>query len=81
LRKRGYAAAFNDARVISAITSRLHGRIAVCFVEWFGAGSQRLVIDWALIRDLAAAKQFGDQLLEIPNAAVIHGAPHAAAEH
>jgi hypothetical protein len=66
LQREGYAAAFSDARVISAITSGLHGRIAVCFVEWSEAGSQRLVIDWALIKDLAAAKQFGDQLLEIP---------------
>jgi Protein of unknown function (DUF1194) len=66
LQREGYAAAFSDDRVISAITSGLHGRIAVCFVEWSGAGSQRLVIDWALIKDSDGAKQFGDQLLEIP---------------
>jgi len=66
LQREGYAAAFSDSHVINAITSGLRGGIAVCFVEWSGAGSQRLVIDWALIKDLAAAKQFGDQLLEIP---------------
>jgi hypothetical protein len=66
LQREGYATAFNDSRVINAITSGLHGRIAVCLVEWSGAGSQRLVIDWTLIRDLASARQFGDQLLEIP---------------
>jgi hypothetical protein len=66
LQREGYAAAFSDPRVISAITSGLHGRIAVCFVEWSGAGSRRLVIDWTLIEDLETAKQFGDQLLEIP---------------
>jgi hypothetical protein len=38
----------------------------VCFVEWSGPGSQRVVIDWTPIEDLGAAKQFGDQLLEIP---------------
>jgi hypothetical protein len=46
----------------------LRGRIAVCYVEWSGAGSQRLVIDWTAIEDLATAKQFGDQLLEVPRA-------------
>src|SRR5207302_105307 len=66
LQREGYAAAFGDSRVINAITSGLNGRIAVCFVEWSGAGSQRLVIDWTAIRDLGTAKQFGDQLLEIP---------------
>jgi Protein of unknown function (DUF1194) len=66
LQREGYTAAFSDARVINAITSGLRGRIAVCFVEWSGAGSQRLVIGWTLIKDLDSAKQFGDQLLEIP---------------
>jgi Protein of unknown function (DUF1194) len=66
LQREGYAAAFSDSRVINAITSGLRGRIAVCFVEWSGAGSQRLVIDWTLIEDWETAKPFGDQLLEIP---------------
>jgi Protein of unknown function (DUF1194) len=66
LQREGYAAAFNDARVVNVITSGLHGRIAVSFVEWSGASSQRLVIDWTLIKDLDSARQFGDQLLEIP---------------
>src|SRR5262245_5666088 len=66
LQREGYAAAFSDSRVIDTITSGPRGGIAVCFVEWSGAGSQRLVIDWAIIDDSGTAKQFGDQLLEIP---------------
>src|SRR5262249_58071565 len=66
LQREGYAAALGDSRVINVITSGLHGRIAVCFIEGSGARSQRLVIDWTLIEDLGTAKQFGDQLLEIP---------------
>jgi Protein of unknown function (DUF1194) len=66
LQREGYAAAFGDDRVINAITSGPHGRIAVCFFEWSGPGSQRVVIDWTPIKDLGTAKQFGDQLLEIP---------------
>jgi Protein of unknown function (DUF1194) len=66
LQREGYATAFNDSRVINVITAGLHRRIAVCFIEWSSAGSQRLVIDWTLIKDLVSARQFGDQLLEIP---------------
>jgi len=55
LQREGYAAAFNDSPVINAIASGLYGRIAVCFVEWSGAGSQRLVVDWTLIKDLNPA--------------------------
>ena len=40
LQREGYAAAFNDARVVNIITSGLYGQIAVCFVEWSGASSQ-----------------------------------------
>jgi len=50
LQREGYTAAFNDARVVNVITSGLHRQIAVCFVEWSGASSQRLVIDWTLIK-------------------------------
>jgi Protein of unknown function (DUF1194) len=66
LQREGYAAAFSDSRVINAIASGLHGRIAVCFIEWSGPGSQRLVIDWTPIEDVGSGKQFADQLLEIP---------------
>jgi Protein of unknown function (DUF1194) len=66
LQREGYAAAFSDYRVVNVITSGPHGRIAVCFIEWSGPGSQRVVIDWTPIKDLGTAKQFGDQLLEIP---------------
>jgi hypothetical protein len=68
LQREGYAAAFSDSRVINVITSGLQGRIAVCFVEWSDANSQRLVIDWTLIKDLDSGRQFGDQLHEIPRA-------------
>ena len=66
LQREGYAAAIADKRVLEAITSGRHQRIAVCFVEWSGAGSQKLVIDWSLIDGSDAARKFGDQLLELP---------------
>jgi hypothetical protein len=64
LQREGYAAALSDPRVLNAIKSGTHGRIAVCLVEWSGVGSQKVVIDWTLIDGPKAAQQFGDRLLE-----------------
>ncbi|HEX2215407.1 MAG TPA: DUF1194 domain-containing protein [Xanthobacteraceae bacterium] len=66
LQRDGYAAAFSDARVLEAIRSGTHRRIAVCFVEWSGLTAQRVVIDWTVIHDAASAREFGDKLVEAP---------------
>ena len=66
LQREGYAAAISHPRVLNAITSGPHRRIAVCFVEWSGIGAQKVVIDWTLIGDAGAARRFSDQLLEAP---------------
>lgn len=66
LQRDGYAAALNDKRVIEAIQSGAHGRIALCFVEWSGAGAQKVVIDWTLIDGPQAARKFSDALVELP---------------
>jgi Protein of unknown function (DUF1194) len=64
LQRQGYAAAISNPRVMAAMTSGPHRRIAVCFVEWAGFTSQKVVIDWTLIGDEASARVFSDQLLE-----------------
>src|ERR1044072_3863018 len=66
LQRDGYAAALSNPRVIDAIKSGPHGRIAICFIEWSGATSQKLVIDWTIVSDLASARRIGDQMLELP---------------
>jgi hypothetical protein len=66
LQREGYAAALSNPRVVEAIKSGPHGRIAICFVEWSGATSQKLVIDWTIVSDAASARKIGDQMLELP---------------
>jgi len=66
LQREGYATAISDPNVLEAIKSGPHQRIAVAFVEWSGFGAQKLVIDWTIIDGPAAARKFGDQLLELP---------------
>ena len=66
LQREGYASAISDPRVLEAIRSGQNGRIAICFVEWSGLGAQQVVIEWTLIDGPAAARKFGDRLLESP---------------
>jgi hypothetical protein len=66
LQREGYAAAMSNPRVIDAIRSGPHGKIAICFVEWSGATSLKLVIDWTVVGDAASARKIGDQMLELP---------------
>ena len=51
LQRKGYAAALSDPRVLAAIRGGTNGTIAVCFVEWSGAGEQLVVADWTVIHD------------------------------
>ena len=64
LQRQGYAAAISDRRVLEAISSGRHRRIAICFIEWSGANAQQVVIDWSVVGDEDSARKFGDQLLE-----------------
>src|SRR4029079_11832983 len=66
LQRAGYAAAIADPKVLDAINSGRHKRIAAAFVEWSGISSQKVLIDWTLIDGPDAAKKFADQLVELP---------------
>jgi hypothetical protein len=68
LQREGYAAAISNPRVLDAISSGPNRRIAICFVEWSGVGSQKLIVDWTLVDGPDAARNFGDALLEAPRA-------------
>jgi hypothetical protein len=66
LQREGYAAAVTDPKVLNAIKSGPHQKIALCFIDWSGAGEQRLIIDWAVIDSAESARRFGDLIIESP---------------
>ena len=66
LQRDGYAAAITNPEVIQAIRSGRLGRIAVCYIEWSGSISQKVVIDWTVVGDAPSARRFGSQLAEAP---------------
>jgi len=64
LQREGYAAAITNPQVLDAIKSGAHQRIAICFIDWSGAGEQKLVIDWSVIDGADSARRFGDLIFE-----------------
>ena len=49
LQRQGYAAAFRQRKVLEAIRSGQHGKIAVTMVQWTGPALQVQVIPWHVI--------------------------------
>jgi hypothetical protein len=66
LQRKGYSAAVTDPRVLAAIRGGTTGTIAICFIEWSGAGEQNIVADWTVIHDEEDAGGFAAAILAAP---------------
>jgi len=66
LQKRGYAAAFRNPQVLSAIRSLGTQSIAVTMFQWTGPLLHVVVADWTLIKDAASATAFADTVAAAP---------------
>ncbi len=65
IQRRGYAEALVSEQVLEAIRHDFLGRVAITYVEWAGAQSQRVVVDWTLVRDKADAEAFAARLTAV----------------
>ena len=81
LQRRGYIEALTNDRIIDAILSGEHRRIAVCYTEWAGTHYQVVVIDWTVIDSPATARRFADKLTEAPRTSQSWTAVGAALAH
>jgi hypothetical protein len=66
LQRQGYVEAFRSRRVLNAIRSGAHGRIAVAYVEWADEGNQQLVLPWTLVDSADSASRFAEALAAAP---------------
>jgi hypothetical protein len=66
LQRDGYIKALTDPRVLQAIQGGERKKIAITYVEWAGYFYQRLVVDWAVVRDKASAESFIAKLAAQP---------------
>lgn len=82
--REGYVAAFRTPAIIDAIVSGPNRRIAVTYLEWAGAGTQRVLVPWQIIDSAQSAEAFARQLEVQPTGRArmtsISGALTAAAD-
>lgn len=66
LQRRGYLEALVNPRVVSAIRSGPHRRVALLYLEWAGTHWQKVIADWTLIHDAASMQAFVSAIAESP---------------
>lgn len=66
LQRQGYVAAFRSPKVLAAIRSGGHGRIAVAYVAWADAGEQTVVVPWTIVDSAQSAAVFAATLAAVP---------------
>jgi hypothetical protein len=81
LERRGYADAIQSQQLLDAISTGPHGAIALAYVEWAGEGEEKVVVDWAVIRDDAGARAFAAALTAAPRSFVGRTAIGAAIDY
>lgn len=66
LQRRGYAEAFRNPRVLSAIRAGTTQSIAVTMVQWTGPTLHVQAVPWTLIKDEASINAFADAIEAAP---------------
>jgi hypothetical protein len=70
LERRGYGDAIQSQQLLDAISTGPHGAIALAYVEWAGDGEERVVVDWAVIRNHNDAQAFAAAVSAAPRSFV-----------
>lgn len=60
--RQGYIQALQSTEVVDAILAGRRGRIAVTYVEWAGPDHLFVILDWAVIDNMASARDFAVRL-------------------
>src|SRR5579859_1941429 len=63
LQQSGYAVAFRSPLVQAALLSGPAHAIAVAYVQWAGANTQHLVVDWTLVDSETASRALADRIV------------------
>ncbi len=66
LQRDGYAQALISHEFLTALRGGMHGKVAVTYVEWAGAGEQRIIVPWRLVDSAASAEQLSQEIAAAP---------------
>ena len=66
LQREGYIQALTSRDFLMALREGAHGKIAVTYFEWAGAGDQRVVMPWRLIDGPESADAVASEIAKAP---------------
>jgi hypothetical protein len=66
LQREGYATALTSPRVLKTIESGPLGRVAICFIEWSGAVSQAVMVEWTIVSSAEDARRLAEKIRAAP---------------
>ncbi len=66
LQREGYSRALTSREFLNVLREGIHGKIAVTYFEWAGAGEQRVVVPWRLIEGPESADSVASEIAQAP---------------
>jgi hypothetical protein len=66
LQREGYVKALTSTEFLNALRLGIHGKVAVTYFEWAGAGEQRVVVPWRVVDGPESAGSVADEILAAP---------------
>jgi Protein of unknown function (DUF1194) len=66
LQREGYITGLTSQEFLDALHQGMHGKIAITYFEWAGAGDQKIVVPWRLVDGPASARAFADEIAQAP---------------
>jgi hypothetical protein len=66
LQREGYARALTSTEFLNALREGIHGKVAVTYFEWAGAGEQRVVVPWRVVDGPESAGSVASEIMAAP---------------
>ena len=66
LQREGYVKALTSSEFLNALRQGIHGRVAVTYFEWAGAGEQRVIVPWRVVDGPESAGSVANEILAAP---------------
>lgn len=66
LQRDGYARALTSSEFLNALRQGIHGKIAITYFEWAGAGDQKIVMPWRVIEGPESAGSVANEISQAP---------------
>jgi hypothetical protein len=66
LQRDGYVKALTSSEFLNALRQGIHGKVAITYFEWAGAGEQRVVVPWRVVDGPESAGSVANEILAAP---------------